>query len=68
MLIELAKEWHFYRLIDGAQGRGYKNSRLNFAAWRTTAHVSGHLYGLRPSTTHVRRSNHFAVAGGSTKR
>ena len=24
MLIEPAKEWHFYRLIDGPQGRGYK--------------------------------------------
>lgn len=24
MLIEPAKEWHFYRVIDGPQGRGYK--------------------------------------------
>jgi len=24
MLIEPAKEWHLYRLIDGPQGRGYK--------------------------------------------
>jgi hypothetical protein len=24
MLIEPAKEWHFYRLINGPQGRGYK--------------------------------------------
>ena len=24
MLIEPAKEWHFHRLIDGPQGRGYK--------------------------------------------
>jgi hypothetical protein len=26
MLIEPAKEWHFYRLIDGPQGRGYKKT------------------------------------------
>jgi quinol monooxygenase YgiN len=24
MLIEPAREWHFYRLIDGPRGRGYK--------------------------------------------
>jgi hypothetical protein len=24
MLVEPAKEWHFYRLINGPQGRGYK--------------------------------------------
>jgi hypothetical protein len=24
MLIEPAEEWHFHRLIDGPQGRGYK--------------------------------------------
>jgi len=24
MLIEPAKEWHFYRLMDGPQGRGYR--------------------------------------------
>jgi len=25
MLIEPAKEWHFYQLVDGPQGRGYKD-------------------------------------------
>src|SRR5512133_476999 len=35
MLIEAAKERHFYRLIDGPQGRGYKNSRVNFTARQT---------------------------------
>jgi hypothetical protein len=35
MLIEPAKEWHFYRLIDGPQGRGYKNSRVSFTARQT---------------------------------
>jgi hypothetical protein len=24
MLVELAKEWHFYPLVDGPQGDGYK--------------------------------------------
>jgi hypothetical protein len=24
MLVELAREWHFYRLMDGPQGRGYR--------------------------------------------
>jgi hypothetical protein len=26
MLIEPAKEWHFYPLINGPQGRGYKKT------------------------------------------
>jgi hypothetical protein len=43
MLVEPAKEWHFYRLIDGAQGRGYKKSRLNFAAWQTRDTHAAHI-------------------------